>query len=57
MNLEEAKDFCNKWLAAWSGNNPHKLINFYSTQSFYSDPTVKMALRDIVKYCHILKNY
>ena len=45
MNLEEAKDFCNNWLPAWTGNNPDKLISFYSTESFYSDPTVKHGLR------------
>ena len=60
MNLEEAKDFCNKWLAAWSGNNPHKLINFYSTQSFYSDPTVKNGFKghdEILPYFKkLLKN-
>ena len=60
MNLEEAKDFCNKWLAAWSGNNPDKLINFYSTQSFYSDPTVKNGLKghdEILPYFKkLLKN-
>jgi len=57
MNLEEAKDFCNKWLAAWTGNNPDKLINFIQLNHFIQIQPLKMALKDMTKYCHILKNY
>jgi hypothetical protein len=45
INLKEAKELCNNWLPAWTGNNPDKLINFYSTEAFYSDPTVRNGLR------------
>jgi len=44
MNLTEAEKFCYDWLPAWSGNNPDKLISYYSLHSFYSDPTVKNGL-------------
>ena len=44
MNLTEAEKFCNKWLPAWTGNNPDDLINFYAPDSFYSDPSVKNGL-------------
>ena len=44
MNLTEAEKFCNNWLPAWSGNNPDKLIVFYSANSYYSDPSVKSGL-------------
>ena len=47
-------------MPAWTGNNPDKLINFYSTESFYSDPTVKHGLRghnEILPYFKkLLKN-
>ncbi|XDD52150.1 nuclear transport factor 2 family protein [Leptospira sp. WS92.C1] len=45
MNLEDAEDFCNRWLPAWSGNNPDRLIRFYSEYSFYRDPTVRNGLK------------
>ena len=45
MNLTEAEKFCNKWLPAWTGNNPENLIKFYSPDSYYSDPSVKSGLR------------
>ncbi|HNX23194.1 MAG TPA: nuclear transport factor 2 family protein [Spirochaetota bacterium] len=44
MNLTEAEKFCHRWLPAWSGNNPEKLISFYSHRSYYSDPVVKCGL-------------
>jgi len=60
MNLKEAKEFCNNWLPAWTGNNPDKLINFYAKDSFYSDPTFKQGLRghgEILPYFRkLLKN-
>jgi len=60
MNLKEAQDFCHHWLTAWTGNNPDKLINFYSNESFYSDPTVRNGLRghnEILPYFKkLLKN-
>ena len=60
MNLKEAKEFCNHWLPAWTGNHPDTLINFYSTESFYSDPTVQHGLKghnEILPYFKkLLKN-
>lgn len=44
MNLQDAKNFCDKWLPAWTGNNPDALKNFYAPQAYYSDPTVKNGL-------------
>ncbi len=40
MELEKAKDFCNQWLPAWTGNNPESLVSFYSEDAFYSDPFI-----------------
>ena len=36
----EAKQFAEKWLPAWSGNNPELLVSFYSEDAFYLDPGV-----------------
>lgn len=34
----ELEKFCDAWLALWSGNQPEKLIKFYSSDIFYLDP-------------------
>ena len=36
----EAKQFAEKWLPAWSGNNPERLADFYSDDAFYLDPGI-----------------
>ena len=36
----EAKQFAEKWLPAWSGNNPELLMSFYSEDAFYLDPGI-----------------
>jgi hypothetical protein len=33
----EARQFAEKWLPAWSGNNPELLASFYSEDAFYLD--------------------
>jgi hypothetical protein len=45
MESEKAKDFCNKWLPAWTGNKPELLISFYSEDAFYSDPFIPQGLK------------
>lgn len=40
MNRKEAKEFTSLWLPAWTGNQPDKLIRFYSEEAFYLDPVV-----------------
>ena len=45
MELEKAKEFCEKWLAAWTGNRPEHLISFYSDEAFYSDPYIPQGLK------------
>ena len=37
-NRKNLKLFCIEWLNAWTGNNPEKLIDFYSDDTFYRDP-------------------
>jgi hypothetical protein len=45
--VEEKKiiEFCNPWLAAWTGNKPEKLIEFYSEDAFYLDPAKPEGLK------------
>ena len=40
MNKEEAKQFAAKWLPDWTGNNPEKLVDYYSNDVFYLDPGI-----------------
>jgi hypothetical protein len=60
MNLKDAEQFCNAWLPSWTGNDPKKLIEFYSSDAFYLDPTVKGGLKghgEILPYfTKLLKN-
>jgi ketosteroid isomerase-like protein len=37
MEIKAAEDLSKRWLAAWTGNRPDKLIEFYSADAFYSD--------------------
>lgn len=41
----EARAFAEKWLPAWSGNNPDLLTNFYSEDAFYLDPGIPAGVR------------
>ena len=41
----EAKQFAQKWLPAWSGNNPELLVRFYSEDAFYLDPGVPDGIK------------
>jgi SnoaL-like domain len=42
---EQLREFCEKWLAAWTGNDPGRLIEFYYDDAFYSDPAVREGIR------------
>jgi len=53
MDEKEIIEFCNPWLAAWTGNKPEKLIEFYSEEAFYLDPANPEGLKgqeDIFAY-------
>ncbi len=41
----EAKQFAEKWLPAWSGNNPELLVSFYSEDAFYLDPGIPNGVK------------
>lgn len=38
MQQEEARAFCQRWLAAWTGNQPERLLQFYAEDAYYRDP-------------------
>ncbi len=60
MNIRDAENFCDAWLPSWTGNDPDRLIEFYSADAFYLDPTAKGGLRghgEILPYfTRLLKN-
>jgi len=45
MTREEAMRFADKWLPAWTGNDPERLASFYAEDAFYLDPGVPNGLR------------
>ncbi len=45
MNKNAAERLCQRWLPAWSGNQPEALIEFYSEDTFYRDPARPEGLR------------
>lgn len=36
---------CDDWLAAWTGNQPSRLLSFYTENAFYRDPAKPSGLR------------
>ena len=44
MGADEAREFAERWLPAWSGNDPEHLASFYSEDCFYSDPAIPDGL-------------
>jgi hypothetical protein len=45
LDSEEARRFAEKWLPAWTGNQPELLVSFYSEDAFYSDPAIPQGVR------------
>jgi hypothetical protein len=44
LSQSEARQFAEKWLPAWSGNNPELLASFYSEDALYLDPAVPQGI-------------
>ena len=42
---QEARAFAEKWLPAWTGNDPERLLSFYTDDAFYSDPAIPTGVR------------
>lgn len=45
MNDDSLVSFCNSWLAAWTGNQPERLLSFYTEDAFYRDPAKPNGLK------------
>src|SRR3990167_3189663 len=45
MNKTNALKFCEHWLAAWTGNQPEKLIHFYADEIYYRDPAKQQGIQ------------
>ena len=45
MNRDEARRFAEEWLPAWTGNQPEKLVSFYTDDAFYLDPAVPQGMQ------------
>jgi hypothetical protein len=41
----EARQFAERWLPAWTGNDPERLASFYAEDAFYSDPAIPDGVR------------
>jgi hypothetical protein len=53
MNEKELAAFCENWLAAWTGNDPDKLLSYYHRDALYADPAHRSGLKghdEIRKY-------
>jgi hypothetical protein len=45
LTASEARSFAEKWLPAWSGNQPELLADFYADDAFYLDPGIPDGVR------------
>ena len=45
MNAAEARAFADRWLPAWTGNDPERLAGFYTDDAFYCDPATPSGVR------------
>ena len=44
LSATEARQFAERWLPAWTGNDPERLASFYSEDAFYLDPAVPQGI-------------
>ena len=45
VGAEDARDFATRWLPAWTGNEPERLVAFYTDDAFYRDPVIPAGIR------------
>lgn len=45
LNAADARAFADRWLPAWTGNDPARLVSFYSDDAFYADPAIPGGVR------------
>ena len=44
LTAEEAREFAGRWLPAWTGNDPERLVSFYTDDAFYCDPAIPQGV-------------
>lgn len=44
-STDDARAFAERWLPAWTGNDPARLVSFYSPDAVYSDPAIPGGIR------------
>ncbi len=44
MNKDELFAFCKEWLSSWTGNDPEKLLSYYTEDALYVDPAKRQGL-------------
>lgn len=45
LDANQARDFSDLWLPAWTGNRPELLASFYTDDAFYADPNIQCGVR------------
>ncbi|MFC4251438.1 YybH family protein [Sinimarinibacterium flocculans] len=45
LTAAEARSFAERWLPAWTGNDPERLAAFYADDAFYLDPGAPDGVR------------
>jgi len=45
LDAEQARAFAERWLPAWTGNDPQRLTSFYTDDAVYLDPAVPQGVR------------
>lgn len=45
LSASQARQFAERWLPAWSGNNPELLASFYAEDAFYLDPGIPKGVK------------
>lgn len=45
LDAQAARAFAERWLPAWTGNDPLKLVSFYTDDAVYSDPAIPEGIR------------
>jgi|RhiMetdeSRZDD1v2_1073273.scaffolds.fasta_scaffold07402_7 SnoaL-like protein len=45
LSVAEAAAFAQRWLPAWTGNDPERLAAFYSDDALYLDPGIPAGVR------------
>jgi hypothetical protein len=45
LGADGARRFAERWLPAWTGNDPERLVSFYTDDVFYRDPAIPAGVR------------